>query len=515
MTSLKRRTIHEGLLGGLKNIADFLQDPEGCQLRNSLVNTYGSNQRHYVRRARIQPGPVPTAAMPLVLTEGTHGERQYTSEQFVEKYSFLVSDVTGVVTSLNRVETKEKSEPSFVYTAGHNWALRTDNPESIRRSLRGQSGGKGMTEIDAMAGAIAEAVERHSTIARGNEPVVRCKFKDLANAIHPNDIALFSQRQFNNREELNSLPSLYHHVPEMFNQDSLCSFVPIWSPSKDTTAWMLESQAYYMFPNAAALPGAIDPNGMKYARADSNGCAAGTTLADAAFQGICELIERDAVSIWWHNRIKRPEISISSLNNTYITNVAQWMKKHGRDLWLLDLTNDIGIPVVAAVSATSKIEGTNKILLGFGSHVDVSRAATRAISEVIQFQAALPAEVTGVQLPNRLTGSEAIDWFAFQTLEANDFLLPNGHSDPSRYQKQREYDIKQLISSIEAVGTTVFLLNETRPDIGLPVVRCVAPGLRPWWRRLAPGRLYDVPVKLGWLKSARAEEEMNPIGMFF
>ncbi|RBP98897.1 YcaO-like family protein [Bifidobacterium xylocopae] len=155
------------------------------------------------------------------------------------------------------------------------------------------------------------------------------------------------------------------------------------------------------------------------------------------------------------------------------------------------------------------------MLLGFGSHADVSRAATRAVTEVIQFQASLPEEVIGDNLPDRLTGSEAIDWYTFQTLEANDFLLPQGQIDPSQYRAQREYDVKQLIAAIESVGTTVFLLDATRPDIGIPVVRCVAPGLRSWWRRLAPGRLYDVPVQLGWLTTAHTEEEMNPIGMFF
>jgi oxazoline/thiazoline synthase len=45
-------------------------------------------------------------------------------------------------------------------------------------------------------------------------------------------------------------------------------------------------------------------------------------------------------------------------------------------------------------------------------------------------------------------------------------------------------------------------------------VRVVVPGLRHPWKRLAPGRLYDVPVKLGWLDKPRAEPEMNPLVCF-
>ena len=51
----------------------------------------------------------------------------------------------------------------------------------------------------------------------------------------------------------------------------------------------------------------------------------------------------------------------------------------------------------------------------------------------------------------------------------------------------------------------------TRPDVGLPVVKVVVPGMRHFWPRFAPGRLYDVPVQMGWLERARTEEELNPV----
>jgi ribosomal protein S12 methylthiotransferase accessory factor len=61
----------------------------------------------------------------------------------------------------------------------------------------------------------------------------------------------------------------------------------------------------------------------------------------------------------------------------------------------------------------------------------------------------------------------------------------------------------------------VLVLDQTRGDVGFPVVKVLAPGLRHFWRRLAPGRLYDVPVSMGWLKEPLAESELNPISMFF
>jgi ribosomal protein S12 methylthiotransferase accessory factor len=58
------------------------------------------------------------------------------------------------------------------------------------------------------------------------------------------------------------------------------------------------------------------------------------------------------------------------------------------------------------------------------------------------------------------------------------------------------------------------VLDQTRPDIDLPVVRVVVPGLRPFWSRFAPGRLFDVPVRLGRLDEPTPYDRLNPFPMF-
>jgi hypothetical protein len=39
----------------------------------------------------------------------------------------------------------------------------------------------------------------------------------------------------------------------------------------------------------------------------------------------------------------------------------------------------------------------------------------------------------------------------------------------------------------------------------------IVPGMRHFYIRFAPGRLYDIPVKLGWLERPRPEAELNPV----
>jgi oxazoline/thiazoline synthase len=59
-------------------------------------------------------------------------------------------------------------------------------------------------------------------------------------------------------------------------------------------------------------------------------------------------------------------------------------------------------------------------------------------------------------------------------------------------------------------GLDFLVLDQTRPDVEVPVVRVIVPGLRHFYRRFAPGRLYDIPVKLGLRDRPLPEGELTP-----
>jgi len=101
-------------------------------------------------------------------------------------------------------------------------------------------------------------------------------------------------------------------------------------------------------------------------------------------------------------------------------------------------------------------------------------------------------------------------------------LAPDPEATPRRRQDfeqvasdylQKDILLCQRIAT--ARGIEILVLNQTRPDVGLPVVRVVAPGLRHFWARFGPGRLYDVPVQQGWLPRAVQEGELNPFVVQF
>jgi ribosomal protein S12 methylthiotransferase accessory factor len=71
--------------------------------------------------------------------------------------------------------------------------------------------------------------------------------------------------------------------------------------------------------------------------------------------------------------------------------------------------------------------------------------------------------------------------------------------------------VTACVALAKQMGLDFLVLNQTRPDIEVPVVRVVVPGMRHFYRRFGPGRLYDVPIKLGWRDRPLAENELNPI----
>ena len=117
---------------------------------------------------------------------------------------------------------------------------------------------------------------------------------------------------------------------------------------------------------------------------------------------------------------------------------------------------------------------------------------------------------------------ETLDWFTKASLAEQPYLTPAADL-PARQLSDFAYqpldditaEIERCLGILRGKGLDMLVLDMTRPDVGMNVCRVMVPGLRHFWRRLGPGRLYDVPVQLGWLPAPIPEEELNPISMFF
>ena len=68
----------------------------------------------------------------------------------------------------------------------------------------------------------------------------------------------------------------------------------------------------------------------------------------ALYNGICELIERDAFLIHWLNKISPPGIDHSAAKNPNVRRLLDLYRRYRIDVALFDITTDLGVPVIFA-----------------------------------------------------------------------------------------------------------------------------------------------------------------------
>jgi bacteriocin biosynthesis cyclodehydratase domain-containing protein len=349
-------------------------------------------------------------------------------------------------------------------------------------------GGQGRSAAEARERCLFEGVERYSATFRGDERLVEGRNR-------PSEIALaellhFSDRQYSERELWNAHPGDARGIPEPCKTAQVLRWSTIQSLVDQSTACAPAGFVYLWYPFQG------EP---RYNYANTNGCAAGRSLEQAQLHALLELIERDALAIWWYNRLHRPGLDWRGWRDAELDSIGSSLKQDGRDLLLLDLTHDLGVPVVAAV-APDRLG--RRIYFGAAARTCPLEAARSAASELLQFW------FWGERGRSSLDKSV---WLDKSSLEEQSYLLPSSLVAPQEPRSMPvEQRLEQVVSSLQVHGLDSYFADLTRPEIGIPVVRAFVPGLRHHGPRLAPGRLYDVSVRLGWLDRPKAEHEMNP-----
>jgi bacteriocin biosynthesis cyclodehydratase domain-containing protein len=429
----------------------------------------------------------------LVMTSG--GYRTVSSRATVARFRKHVSPLTGVVTRLERIEADLPMNTN--YRAAHNFSAPAQTVNELRAGLSGGSFGKGSTAEQAEASALMEAIERYSGIFQGDEIRVTRRFTDFApgDAIPPNDVLLFSDAQYLPEQTGAEDSHETQMAPAPFDPSARIEWSPVWSLRDGRFKYIPTSQLYFFYSGPAAF------------HADSNGCAAGNTREEAIVQGFLELVERDAYAIWWYNRLRRAEVDLSHFDDTYVRDLQAQLAETGRKLWVLDVTSDLGIPTYVAILHWMQ-NGQENIEFGSGAHFDPRIAMLRTLTELNQF--------LSIGLMGGGTGEKpSLDGVTPLRLEDYPFLTPNGTVQPGSGWTAGALDntrrqVDACVGIAGRAGLDFLVLDQTRPDVEVPVVRVIVPGLRHFYRRFGPGRLYDVPVKLGLLDRPLPESELTP-----
>lgn len=492
--------------------------PFGDQIRTIDFTGGGWRDHRLIRRPQCPDCGDPAAAMPRPIGElrddgrtVSHdgGQREVEPLLTFEAMAHHLSPVTGIADALIEAHADEQI---LCYGVVRSDAAPVRSASDLVKSGAsvGLGWGKGWTHAQARMSALGEAIERFTFSDERPPDHVRAALSDIGEAgIDPRSTLLFSDAQY----ERAGTGDGHDRIPEArFDPGQ-----PIgWTIARSLTTGkqrLLASDQMWLTPLTTRDGG--------FCIADSNGCAAGNTIEEAILQGLLELIERDSVAIWWYNQLPVPEVDLASFGDDFTRLRSHYASAHDRDLWVLDLTMDLGIPVFAALSARRGTERPEYIGC-FGCHLDPTIAMQRALTEMGMIMVGWKNYLAGAPAQQGATAPAGIERWLRETGPDDQPQLR-----PSRAERRGRgtftelasgrcaIDIRQCVERLERAGVEVIVADATRPDIGLPVVRVIAPGLRHFRPRFGPGRLFDVPMSLGRGNRRRSEDALNPIPLPF
>jgi ribosomal protein S12 methylthiotransferase accessory factor len=212
-------------------------------------------------------------------------------------------------------------------------------------------------------------------------------------------------------------------------------------------------------------------------RGFGSGCAAGESLEHAISSALLELIERDAVALWWIGGRRGAAIAQETLEACGVIAFLEALRQGaapGRATWLLDITTDLAIPCVAAMSADETGSG---LVCGFSARLTLEAAAKAAILELCQMEMARRLVLVKLEHGGEAALAET-DRRHLRRMTAID-VAQCALLFPDQPAPDRETVIpSDLVRHLAGHGIECLLVDLTRKPIAVPVVRTFAPGLQ-------------------------------------
>ncbi|ONK09846.1 TOMM precursor leader peptide-binding protein [Streptomyces sp. MP131-18] len=276
----------------------------------------------------------------------------------------------------------------------------------------------------------------------------------------------------------------------------------------------------------------------RFVQESSNGCASGGCLAEAAYFGLMEVVERDAFLLAWYGRVPLPEIAPDTSDRPETRQMVDRLAMYGYRARFFDSRITFPVPVVTGV-AVREDGGLGRMCFGAGASLDPEAALASALCEIA---------TDAVNLPERTAREEprlramAADFSRVTALhdhplvygipemgEHAAFLLGAPGDPPPRRRALHDtfragsllpvsddvgQDLAACVAAVNAAGFEVIVVDQTTPeqrDLGLVTAGVIVPGLLPidfgWARQRALG----MPrLRTALREAGRAERDLDP-----
>lgn len=326
-----------------------------------------------------------------------------------------------------------------------------------------QHQGKGATLAAAKASALMEAAETYHAESI-SLPLRLASFVELGSgAVAPNSLPLAPSGA--------GLGSAVMTERLLWvAAEELMAGAPVWVPFE------LVSTDFTQLP----------PIGGAIFQATTNGLAAGNTWLEAILHSLYEVIERDAVAIWRAATSARQDaraIDLDTVDTALCRGLLALFARAGMTVRVWDVSSDVRLPsFVCLVQSRDTSDGVEP-QLGSGCHAARDIALARALTEAAQARAAVISGARDDFTPMGYSAAtRARQWeIAAHWLRSparRSFAAAPDLASPD----DLACDLEMVLAALDAAGIRqVAWVDLGQPEIGIPVVRVIVPGLEgPW-----------------------------------
>lgn len=264
------------------------------------------------------------------------------------------------------------------------------------------------------------------------------------------------------------------------------------------------------------------------APAAAAGLACGNDVAEAALQGLADVVCRDAMAIFWQAMTVPPQIVRETLTNR-LREMIERFEAGGDRVVVLDVTSDNAVPAFAAVLQSRDLQYPAAVC-DAGADLDPEVAVVKALRRLAEARRVCQGARKTLEPP-----TPANDWEdmvdpldhlvvaadhsrreSFGFAVSSDISRDFGECEP-RSTGSVDGDLEAMVRLVATSGHRPYAANLTSADVatfGIAVCRVVVPGYQPLYashrsRALGGARLYEVPQRLGYRGIGRGDSD-NP-----
>ncbi len=312
--------------------------------------------------------------------------------------------------------------------------------------------GKGLTKEEAKVSALMEGFERYSAEVRGYNIVRKGveEFMESHNAVDPMELIL-------------TPASAFHLLKQPVG----------WVKGYD-----LNGMEEIWVPASAVFHPYISKLDLALFRTSTNGLASGNNHEEAVLHGLCEVIERDAWSLAEGRRKLQGDVEVPE--SGMVRELVEKFTSKGIEVHLKNLTSDIGVPTIAAAADDVVVQDPALLTLGIGTHLNPEVAAIKALLEVAQSRL---TQIHGAREDTvHAEHSRKLGYERMKRINKM-WLTETGPrvklSDMPSLDTDDVFDDLQVVrSQLNSRGLkSTVVVDLTRKDLGIPVVRVIVPGL--------------------------------------